>query len=82
MSVDGEENNLKFMKMFILFIQNCFLLPTTMSKISPIHMSIIFDIENTRGRNWATHVPNFLIKGIKSRKNKKIIQSIGFFLHS
>ncbi|KAL4316973.1 hypothetical protein AHAS_Ahas15G0338600 [Arachis hypogaea] len=71
MSLDGEENRLKFTRIFILLIQNCFLLPTTMSKVSLIHMSTIFDTENTRGQNWATHVLNFLIKGLKSHKNEE-----------
>ncbi|KAL4286205.1 hypothetical protein AHAS_Ahas19G0062900 [Arachis hypogaea] len=70
MSMDREKNRLKFKRTFILFIQKCFLLPTTMSKVSPIHMPATLDTKNTRGRNRTTHVMNFIIKGIKSHKNK------------
>ncbi|KAL4338306.1 hypothetical protein AHAS_Ahas12G0197000 [Arachis hypogaea] len=71
MSMDGEENMLKFKRTFIFFIQKCFLLPTIMSKVYPIYMLAILNTENTQGRNWVTHVLNFLIKGIKSHKNKE-----------
>ncbi|KAL4276576.1 hypothetical protein AHAS_Ahas20G0221000 [Arachis hypogaea] len=40
MSVDGHENQLKFKRTFILFIQKCFLLSTTISKIFSVHMSV------------------------------------------
>ncbi|KAL4314473.1 hypothetical protein AHAS_Ahas15G0088600 [Arachis hypogaea] len=71
MSMNGEENRLKFKRTFILLIQKCFLLPTTMSKISLVHMPAILDTENTRRQNWATHVLNFLIKRIKNNKNEE-----------
>ncbi|KAL4398609.1 hypothetical protein AHAS_Ahas01G0309000 [Arachis hypogaea] len=37
MSVEGEENLLKFKTTFVVFVQNCFLLPTTVSTVSPVH---------------------------------------------
>ncbi|MED6141411.1 hypothetical protein PIB30_103115 [Stylosanthes scabra] len=42
-----------------------FLLPTSSAYISPVHLPVIRDIDNTQGRNWAHHVNSFLINGIK-----------------
>ncbi|MED6182732.1 hypothetical protein PIB30_031377 [Stylosanthes scabra] len=42
-----------------------FLLPTSSAYISPIHLPVIRDIENTQCKNWAHHVNSFLINGIK-----------------
>ncbi|MED6164190.1 hypothetical protein PIB30_087301, partial [Stylosanthes scabra] len=60
-----------FKRAFGLFIQKAFLLPTSSHYISPIHLPIIRDVDNTRRRNWAHHVNNsFLIEGIKEYQEK------------
>ncbi|RYR61797.1 hypothetical protein Ahy_A04g019008 isoform A [Arachis hypogaea] len=53
-----------FKRIFILYIQMVFLLPTTINKVSPVHLC-----------NWDSHVLNFIIKGITNYrlKNKKLI---------
>ncbi|RYR08126.1 hypothetical protein Ahy_B05g075678 [Arachis hypogaea] len=47
-SVEGEENWKKFKRTFVVFIQKCFLLPTTVSVASPIHKPPIFHVDNIR----------------------------------
>ncbi|MED6114010.1 hypothetical protein PIB30_076108 [Stylosanthes scabra] len=42
-----------------------FLLPTSSAYISPVHLPVIRDIDNTHDRNWVHHVNSFLINGIK-----------------
>ncbi|RYR69201.1 hypothetical protein Ahy_A03g015738 [Arachis hypogaea] len=49
--VENEQDRLIFKRIFILYIQMAFLLPTTINK------------KITEG-NWGTHVLNFIIKGI------------------
>ncbi|KAL4365865.1 hypothetical protein AHAS_Ahas07G0148800 [Arachis hypogaea] len=71
MSVEGEENLLKFKTMFFFFIQKCFLLPTTISIVSPIHKSHVLHVEIVREWNWMSHVFNFLLKGIKAQKARE-----------
>ncbi|KAL4316121.1 uncharacterized protein DS421_15g506660 [Arachis hypogaea] len=72
MSVEGEENRQKFRKTFVVFIQKCFLLPTTVSMASPIHKPPIFHVDNIRQWEWTNHVLSFLRKGIENkRKGKK-----------
>ncbi|KAL4299215.1 hypothetical protein AHAS_Ahas17G0078600 [Arachis hypogaea] len=46
MSIEGEENQKKFKKTFVVFIQKCFLLLTTVSVASPIHKPSIFHVDN------------------------------------
>ncbi|KAL4317022.1 hypothetical protein AHAS_Ahas15G0343500 [Arachis hypogaea] len=70
MSVDGPENQLKFKRIFILFIQKCFLLPTTINKNFSIHMPLILHVDIIQEWNWAAHVFNFLIKSIRGHKLK------------
>ncbi|KAL4315559.1 hypothetical protein AHAS_Ahas15G0197200 [Arachis hypogaea] len=67
-SVEGEENRQKFWKTFVVFIQKCFLLPTTVSMASPIHKPPIFHVDNIRQWDWANYVPSFLRKGIESKR--------------
>ncbi|QHO23052.1 uncharacterized protein DS421_12g360300 [Arachis hypogaea] len=55
--VGNEEERLMFKRIFILYIQMAFLLPTTINKISP--------------RNWGGHVLTFIVKGITDYKEKK-----------
>ncbi|RYR24737.1 hypothetical protein Ahy_B02g058258 [Arachis hypogaea] len=72
MSVEGEENQKKFKRTFVVFIQKCFLLPTTVSVASPIHKPPIFYVDNIRECDWAKHVLNFLMKGVENkRKGRK-----------
>ncbi|RYR31833.1 hypothetical protein Ahy_B01g056754 isoform B [Arachis hypogaea] len=72
MSVEGEDNQKKFKRTFVVFIQKCFLLPTTVSVASPIHKPPIFHVDNIREWDWAKHVLNFLMKGVENkRKGKK-----------
>ncbi|MED6164087.1 hypothetical protein PIB30_086356, partial [Stylosanthes scabra] len=50
-----------------------FLLPNSTAKITPMALPTIFDLENTRNRNWAHHVHNFLLQEIKKAKQKKSV---------
>ncbi|MED6226912.1 hypothetical protein PIB30_108458, partial [Stylosanthes scabra] len=59
-----------FKRVFGLLIQKAFLLPTSSHYISPIHLPVIRDVDNTRRRNWAHHVNSFLIEGIKEYQEK------------
>ncbi|MED6175508.1 hypothetical protein PIB30_079029 [Stylosanthes scabra] len=47
---------------------DCFLLPTFAANVTPRALPTIFDAENTRRRNWALHVHNFLLKEVKKAK--------------
>ncbi|RYR67156.1 hypothetical protein Ahy_A03g013431 [Arachis hypogaea] len=69
--VGNEEERLMFKRIFILYIQMAFLLPTTINKISPVHLAPIFEIDGITERNWAGHVLTFIIKGITDYKKKK-----------
>ncbi|RYR21171.1 hypothetical protein Ahy_B03g066438 [Arachis hypogaea] len=71
MSVEGEENQKKFKKTFVVFIQKCFLLPTTVSVASPIHKPPIFHVNNIRECDWTKHVLNFLMKGVENKREGK-----------
>ncbi|RYQ88928.1 hypothetical protein Ahy_B09g095830 [Arachis hypogaea] len=48
MSVEGEENQKKFQRTFVVFVQKYFLLPTMVSMASPIHKPPIFRMDNIR----------------------------------
>nr|AEL30368.1 hypothetical protein 205D04_8 [Arachis hypogaea] len=48
-----------------------FLLPTTINKISPVHLAPIFEMDTITERNWGGHVLSFIIKGITDYKEKK-----------
>ncbi|KAL4349919.1 hypothetical protein AHAS_Ahas10G0090100 [Arachis hypogaea] len=50
--VGNEEERLMFKRIFILYIQMAFLLPTTINKISPVHLSPIFKMDGISERNW------------------------------
>ncbi|RYR29911.1 hypothetical protein Ahy_B01g054555 [Arachis hypogaea] len=62
MNVEGEENRKKFKRTFVVFIQNCFLLPTMVSVASPIisHRSFM-----------STTFGNGLGKELKTRERGK-----------
>ncbi|MED6164165.1 hypothetical protein PIB30_087042, partial [Stylosanthes scabra] len=53
--VDTEENKKLWMRAFILFVQKVFLLPNSTAKICAAALPTLFDLENTRNRNWAHH---------------------------
>ncbi|RYR12132.1 hypothetical protein Ahy_B04g069671 [Arachis hypogaea] len=80
--VDNEQDRLMFKRIFILYIQMAFLLPTTITKISPVHMAPIFKMDTITERNWGAHVLNFIIKGITdyNLKKKKAIDGCLFAL--
>ncbi|QHN75635.1 uncharacterized protein DS421_19g636940 [Arachis hypogaea] len=69
--VGSEEERLMFKRIFILYIQMAFLLPTTINKISPVHLAPIFKMDGISERNWGAHVLTFLIKGITNYQEKK-----------
>ncbi|MED6137895.1 hypothetical protein PIB30_069333 [Stylosanthes scabra] len=63
--VDTEKNRILFKRAFLLYIQKCFLLPTSAPNVTPRALPTIFDLKNTRNKNWALHVHNFLLKEIE-----------------
>ncbi|RYR20846.1 hypothetical protein Ahy_B03g066094 [Arachis hypogaea] len=69
--VDNEQGCLMFKRIFILYIQMAFLLPTKINKISPAHLTPIFKMDTITERNWGGHVLNFIVKGITDYKVKK-----------
>ncbi|RYR28711.1 hypothetical protein Ahy_B01g052864 isoform A [Arachis hypogaea] len=71
-----------FKRIFILYIQMSFLLPTTINKISLVHLAPIFKMDTITEGNWGAHVLNFIIKGITdyNLKKKKAIDSCLFVL--
>ncbi|QHO47520.1 uncharacterized protein DS421_6g196960 [Arachis hypogaea] len=69
--VGNEEERLMFKRIFILYIQMAFLLPTTINKISPVHLAPIFKMDGISERSWGGHVLTFMIKGITDYKEKK-----------
>ncbi|RYR40444.1 hypothetical protein Ahy_A09g046198 [Arachis hypogaea] len=70
--VGNEEERLMFKRIFILYIQMAFLLPTTINKISPVHLAPIFKMDGISERNWGGgHVLTFMVKGITDYQEKK-----------
>ncbi|QHO19161.1 uncharacterized protein DS421_11g326450 [Arachis hypogaea] len=69
--VGSEEELLMFKRIFILYIQMAFLLPTTINKILPVHLAPIFKMDGISERNWGGHVLTFIIKGITDYQEKK-----------
>ncbi|RYR69165.1 hypothetical protein Ahy_A03g015699 [Arachis hypogaea] len=69
--VGNEEERLMFKRIFILYIQMAFLLPTTINKISPVHLAPIFKMDGISERNWRGHVLTFMVKGITDYQEKK-----------
>ncbi|QHO03037.1 uncharacterized protein DS421_13g428910 [Arachis hypogaea] len=67
----NEQDRLMFKRIFILYIQMAFLLPTTINKISPVHLAPIFEMDTITERNWGGHVLSFIVKGITDYKEKK-----------
>ncbi|RYR02264.1 hypothetical protein Ahy_B06g081078 [Arachis hypogaea] len=79
--VDNDQDRLMFKRIFILYIQMTFLFPTTINKVSPIHMAPIFRMDNITECNYGSHVLNFIIKGITNYRLKKK-KSIGGCLYA
>ncbi|RYR09429.1 hypothetical protein Ahy_B05g077748 [Arachis hypogaea] len=69
--VDNDENRLIFKRIFILYIQMAFLLPTTINKVSPVHLAPIFQMDKITEGNWGSHVLDFIVKGISNYHLKK-----------
>ncbi|RYQ86851.1 hypothetical protein Ahy_B10g106462 [Arachis hypogaea] len=69
--VGNDQDHLMFKRIFILYIQMAFLLPTTINKVSPIHLAPIFRMDNITEGNWSAHVLNFIIKDITNYRLKK-----------
>ncbi|RYR21116.1 hypothetical protein Ahy_B03g066373 [Arachis hypogaea] len=69
--VGNEQDRLMFKRIFILYIQMAFLLPTTINKISHVHLTSIFEMDTITERNWGGYVLSFIIKGITDYKDKK-----------
>ncbi|RYR21297.1 hypothetical protein Ahy_B03g066587 [Arachis hypogaea] len=51
-SVESEQDRLMFKRIFILYIQMAFLLPSTITKVSPVHIAPIFEMEKITEGNW------------------------------
>ncbi|MED6145835.1 hypothetical protein PIB30_028821 [Stylosanthes scabra] len=66
--VDTEANQNLFKRAFLIFIQKVFLLPTSSPNVTPKALPTLFGLENTRGRNWALYVHDFLLEEIKKAK--------------
>ncbi|RYR65901.1 hypothetical protein Ahy_A03g011823 [Arachis hypogaea] len=81
-AIDNEQDRLMFKRIFILYIQMVFLLPTTINKISHVHLTPIFKMDTITKRNWGGHVLTFIIKGITNYnlKKKKAIDGCLFAL--
>ncbi|MED6167452.1 hypothetical protein PIB30_002934 [Stylosanthes scabra] len=67
--VDTDENRDLFKRAFLLYIQKCFLLPTSAANITPRALPTIFNLENTRHQNWALHIHNFLLEEVQKAKD-------------
>ncbi|RYR15660.1 hypothetical protein Ahy_B04g072557 [Arachis hypogaea] len=80
--VNNEQDRLMFKRIFILYIQMAFLLPTTINKIFPVHLAPIFKMDTITEGNWGAHVLNFIIKRITdyNLKKKKAIDDCLFAL--
>ncbi|MED6147740.1 hypothetical protein PIB30_046609 [Stylosanthes scabra] len=70
--MDTNENKRLFMRAFILFIQKCFLLATSSTNVTPRAYPTLFDVENTKQRNWALYVHNFLLEEIKKARENNM----------
>ncbi|MED6148021.1 hypothetical protein PIB30_049250 [Stylosanthes scabra] len=48
--------------------RKCFFLPTSAPNVTPRALPTIFDLQNTRKKNWTLHIHNFLLKEIEKAK--------------
>ncbi|RYR45683.1 hypothetical protein Ahy_A07g031490 [Arachis hypogaea] len=71
--VGNEKERLMFKRIFILYIQMAFLLPTTINKISPVHLAPIFKMDGISERNWGAcfDLHGDCEDGRDKRKNEK-----------
>ncbi|MED6196493.1 hypothetical protein PIB30_048096 [Stylosanthes scabra] len=69
--VNTVENKRLFMRAFLLFVQKTFLLATSSANVTPRAYPTLYDVENTKQRNWALHVHNFLLEELKKAKENK-----------
>ncbi|RYR03340.1 hypothetical protein Ahy_B06g082228 [Arachis hypogaea] len=69
--VENEQDRLMFKRIFILYIQMAFLSSSTITKVSPVHIAPIFEMEKITEGNWGAYVLNFLLKGITNYRLKK-----------
>ncbi|RYR20436.1 hypothetical protein Ahy_B03g065552 [Arachis hypogaea] len=51
-SVESEQDRLMFKRIFIIYIQMAFLLPSTITKVSLVHIAPIFEMEKITEGNW------------------------------
>ncbi|MED6202595.1 hypothetical protein PIB30_107141 [Stylosanthes scabra] len=70
--VDTVENKRLFMRAFLLFVQKTFLLATSSANVTPRAYPTLYDVGNTKQRNWALHVHNFLLEELKKAKENKM----------
>ncbi|RYR57976.1 hypothetical protein Ahy_A05g023643 [Arachis hypogaea] len=75
--VGNEEERLMFKRIFILYIQLAFLLPTTINKISLVHLAPIFKMDGISERNWGAC---FDLHDYQEKKKKKAINGCLFAL--
>ncbi|RYR53081.1 hypothetical protein Ahy_A06g027971 [Arachis hypogaea] len=70
------------LRVFILYVQMAFLLPTTINKVFSVHIPPIFYLDNVREWNWGSHVLKFFIKDISEHhlKKKKFIDGCFYAL--
>ncbi|MED6108660.1 hypothetical protein PIB30_026227 [Stylosanthes scabra] len=69
--VDTEANQNLFKRAFLIFIHKVFLLATSSPNVTPKVLPTLFGLENTRERNWALHVHDFLLDEVKKAKLNK-----------
>ncbi|MED6120713.1 hypothetical protein PIB30_023644 [Stylosanthes scabra] len=66
--IDSEANRDKFKRAFLLYIQKVFFIPTSAPNITSRALPTIYDMQNTRKKNWALHIHNFLLEEIEKAK--------------
>ncbi|MED6112523.1 hypothetical protein PIB30_062482 [Stylosanthes scabra] len=69
--IDTVENKRLFMRVFLLFVQKTFLLATSSANVTPRTYPTLYDVENTKQRNRALYVHNFLLEELKKAKENK-----------
>ncbi|MED6141582.1 hypothetical protein PIB30_104911, partial [Stylosanthes scabra] len=52
-------------------VDTTFLLATSSANVTPRAYPTLYDVENTKQRNWALHVHNFLLEELKKAKENK-----------
>ncbi|QHN82806.1 uncharacterized protein DS421_20g699040 [Arachis hypogaea] len=72
--VDNEQDRLMFKRIFILYIQMAFMLPTTINKISPVYLAPIFNMDTITEQNWGAHG---IVKMAETKEKMKKIKKKG-----